>query len=314
MRFSKLVLVVLLLSSLAMPAMAADPIQALKEGVSGGIQDFFISVADSIYTYGSEAGLNDTAESEEIREEYGAGPATIYKIAAYEHDPYESETVQKMRLRTAVIAIFIFVIYVFWGAACVNLSACGMGWIDRAQYVVSETPFSEYRTILIRTFAAIMLIHYAFKFIILVNAAAVFQVMLSVVDSIQLSSEHWVMYVMMSFCYAAEMIFYGMRYLVMDFLAGTDILIGSLYAFSFSREFSLESVKYFAKVTFLQFIVVLLTAWGVAIIDEAPTLLQHSGYFALMVILVGVSIIVMFGFTRLFKTARTTFKISRGYV
>jgi len=309
MNMFKVLLVVLMLSSLAAPAMAADPIEALKEGVSGGIQDFFVSAADSVYSWGDGYGLNDTAETDQIKEEYGAGPAAVFKIAAHDYNPYESEAVQKMRLRTAVIGVFIFVIYVFYGASCVNLSCSGMGWIEKAQYVVSETPFDEYRKILIRALASILLVHYAFKLILKINIALVYQIMYSVLDSIQLSPDHWIMYCMLAICYGAELIFYAIRFLVMNLLAGSDILIGSLYSFKTTREFSIESVKYFCKVTFLQFIIVLLTSWGTAIIDEAPIWAQHSGYFALMVVLVVISAIIIFGFTRMFKTAKAvTFK------
>lgn len=112
-----MLLVVLLLIGLSVPAMAADPIEALKEGVSGGIQAFFVSAADSVYAWGA-----DTNESAEVKEEYGYTVGSVFQIAAYEHDPYESETVQEMRKRTAVIGVFIFLICVLRGFLCQSVS------------------------------------------------------------------------------------------------------------------------------------------------------------------------------------------------
>lgn len=306
MKLLHVLLVVLTLSSLAAPAMAADPIEALKEGVSGGIQDFFVSAADSIYQWGI---VENTTESEAIKNEYGAGPAAVFKIAANEHDPYESKTVQEMRKRTAIIGVFIFVIYVFYGASCVNLSCSGMGWIEKAQYVVSETPFDEYRKILIRAFVSILFVHYILKFIINFNTAAVYQIMYSVLDSILLTPDHWVMYCCMAVCYGFEMVFYAIRLLLMDVIAGSDILIGSMYSFECTREFSVETVKYFGRITLLQFIIVLLTTFGISIIDESSPAFQPVEYLALMFVLVVVSGIIVFGFSKLFKTAKVTTKV-----
>lgn len=308
MKFLKMLFVVFLLLGLTVPAMAADPIEALKEGVSGGIQAFFVDAADSIF----EWGLPATNETDQVKDEYGYAVGSVFKIAAYEHDPYESKTVQEMRKRTAVIGVFIFVIYVFYGASCVNLSCGGMGWIERAQYVYSETPFDEYRKILIRAFVSILFVHYAFKFVILFNAAAVYQIMYSVLDSIGLTQNHWIMYCMMALCYGAELVFYGMRLLLMDVIAGSDILIGSLYTFESTREFSIETVKYFARITLLQFIIVLLTTFGIAIIDESSQIWQPFEYLALMIVLFVISGIIVLGFSKLFKTAKVTARVLKG--
>lgn len=304
MKLFQVLCLLLMLSSMAMPAMGADPIEALKEGVSGGIKGFFVDAADSIFAWGGTSN-----ETEEAKELYGYDVGSIFKVAAYEHDPYESETVQKMRKETAVIGVFVFLIYIFYGAACVNLSCAGMDWIERAQYVVSETPFSEYRKTLVRTFVCIFFTHYIFKFIIKFNAATTYQTMFNVADSIQLSPDHWIMYVMMAVCYGGEFIFFGMRMLLMDLLAGSDILIGALFAYTFTRSVSIESIKYFGKITLLQFIIVLLTAFGIAIINEFPMWAQTSAYLGLLIVLFVISAILIFGFTRVFRAAKAVVRM-----
>src|SRR5664280_462404 len=112
------------------------------------------------------------------------------------------------------------------------------------------------------------------------------------------------MYCVMSVCYVAESIFFAMRMLFMDLIAGSDILIGALFAFTFSRSMALESIKYFGRITLLQFIVVLFTAFGIAIINETPQWLHYSEYAALMVILFVISVVIMMGFSKMFKTAK----------
>jgi hypothetical protein len=302
MKLFKVLILVLLLTGLSMPAMAADPIKAGEEMISGGIRAFFTDAADSVFNWGINS--NETIEA---KDKYGYSVGSVFKIAANKYDPYESETVQEMRKKTAVTGVFLFILYVFYGAACVNLSCSGMGFIERTQYVISETPLNEYKNILLKTFAAIFFTHYIFKFIILFNAAATYEIMYSVADSIQLTQDHWVMYCMMALCYGAELGFFAMRLLLMDLMAGSDILIGSLFAFAFTRELSIETVKYFGKITLLQFIIVLFTAFGIAIIGESPNW-QPLKYLCLMVVLFIISGGIMFGFSSIFKSGKVLVK------
>jgi hypothetical protein len=300
MKLVKVFVLVLMLSSFAMPAMAADPIKAMEGTITGGLKGLFVDAADSIFNYG----MNTTNETEAVKDKYGYSIGAVHKIASYKHDPYESKTVQEMRKRTAIIGVFLFIIYVFYGAACVNLSCGGAGWIERAQYVISETPFSEYKNTLLKTFGAILFTHYLFKFIILFNEAVTNQVMYDVSNSIRIVEDQWTMYFMMAFCYGGELIFYAMRILLMDLLAGSDILIGALFAFSFTRGFSIESIKYFGRITLLQFIIVLITAFGIAIIGESNSWLVMPEYLALMLVLFVISGLIMFGFSSMFKAGK----------
>lgn len=304
MKLFKVLILVLMLSSLVMPAIAADPMEAMEKTITGGITGVFVDAADSIFNYG----MNTTSETEAVKDKYGYSVGAVHKIATYDHDPYQSKTVQDMRKKTAVIGVFVFILFVFYGASCVNLSFGGSGVFERAQYIISETPFSEYKNTLLRTFGAVFFVHYLFKFIVLFNQAVTAQTMYSVVDSAQFNQGAygmWTMYFCMALCYGAELVFFGMRILLMDLLAGSDILIGALFAFSFTRSLSIESVKYFGKITLLQFILVLLTAFGMAIITESPWWLQTFEYFGMMLVLFTISAIVMFGFSRMFTVGKT---------
>jgi peptidoglycan/LPS O-acetylase OafA/YrhL len=131
--------------------------------------------------------------------------------------------------------------------------------------------------------------------------------MYSVLDAIPMSLDNWVMYLAMSVCYGLESVFFTMRIILMDLIAGSDILIGALFAFSFTREMSMETIKYFGKITLLQFIIVLLTAFGISIIESLPTG-KPLGYLCLILILVVVSGGLVFGFSRIFSASKTVIK------
>jgi hypothetical protein len=285
------------------PVQSTDKAMSLgEEMVSNGIKEFFVSIADSVFNIGGS-----TNETESVKNKYGYAIGSVFKIATYKNDPYESNTVKAMREKMAAIGVFIFILYVFYGAACVNLSCGGMGLFERVQYMISKAPIDEYKTTLIIAFGAIFFIHYIFRFIILFNQAVTTEAMYSVLDAIPLSVDNWVMYLAMSVCYGLESIFFMIRIIMMDLIAGSDILLGALFAFSFTRGLAIETVKYFAKITLLQFIIVLLTAFGISIINETAYG-QPLGYLCLIVILVIISGGIVFGFSKIFSVSKTIIK------
>jgi hypothetical protein len=276
----------------------------LTVSVKEGIKAFFVDIADSIFNIGGS-----TNETETVKNKYGYAVGSVFKIATYENDPYQSSIVKAMRDKTTVIGVFIFILYVFYGAACVNLSCGGMGLFERVQYMVTKTPIDEYKSTMIIAFGAIFFIHYIFRFILLFNQAITTEAMYSVLDAIPMTLDNWVMYLAMSVCYGLESVFFMIRIIMMDLIAGSDILIGALFAFSFTRGIAIEAVKYFAKITLLQFIIVLFTAFGISIIEELPAF-KSVGYICLILILVVVSGGIVFGFARIFSATKTAAKVA----
>lgn len=216
-----------------------------EEMISNGIKAFFTSIADSVFNIGGS-----TNETESVKNKYGYAVGSIFKIATYKNDPYTSDTVKAMREKTAVIGVFIFILYVFYGAACVNLSCGGLGLFERAQYTVSKAPIDEYKNTLIIAFGAIFFVYYIFRFITLFNQSITTEAMYSVLDAIPLSVDNWVMYLSMSICYGLESVFFMIRIIMMNLIPGSDILLGALFAFSFTRGLAIETVKYFTKITY----------------------------------------------------------------
>jgi hypothetical protein len=283
-----------------------ETINGFQKGVSEGIKGFFTDAADKIFEIGGTT--NETAE---VKDKYGYAVGSVFKIAAYENDPYKSETVQKMRLRTALIGLFIFIIFIFIGAARVNISCGEMHLVDRLQYTITQSvsSFSQYKDDMIIGLAAIIGVHYFFWFIISFNAAITTATMYSVLESIPFDIDNWVMYCAMAICYGFESIFFGLRIILQDLIAGSDILIGALFAISFTRVFAWELVKYFSRITVMQFIIVLLTSFGISIIGEYK-FLESFGYFCLIIILILISGGIIFGFRSLFSASRS---IVRGH-
>jgi hypothetical protein len=103
MRFLPAVLLFFLLLNLVIPAMAVDPVVAGEHMVSGGIKDFFVSGADSLYAGGngtiSSNALNNSSTDAAVDNKYGTVVGSVYTIASFKHDPYTSKTVQSMRER-----------------------------------------------------------------------------------------------------------------------------------------------------------------------------------------------------------------------
>ncbi len=324
MKLAKVLIVLLLLSSTVMPVMAADPVQAVEQAVKNGFIDVFVSGADSLteqspnnYSYDTGKSTSNSTPvdnySEQVaavNEKYGPSVSTIYMMSAYNHDPYQSPTVKAMRLKTALIGLFLFVLYVFWGAAVVNFS-CGahISLAERAHYVYTNTPISEYIHGLIRAFIGILFIHYFFKFVILLNSGLTLVSMGDVLNAVQVTKHQWVLYCIMDVGCWIESLFIGMRILAMDLIAGCDILLGAIAGTRPGLKFSKSMVWYFCKITLLQCILVSFSAFGLAIVNESPGWLQVPEYLGLLIILFGISLVIMLGFTKAFSTGK---KLARG--
>lgn len=322
MKAAKVIVLALLLSSLLVsPALAANPAEVVTGAVKDALIGFFTDGADSVdfsadpnssYYYDTGApATNSTAVDEyservaAVQNKYGPSVSSIYILSAYNNDPYKSPTVQKMRMRTAVIGIFFFLIFIFGGGAIVNFSSCkGMAFMERAQYTYTHTPFTEYKNGLIRAFLGILFIHLLFKFIITINYGITETQISSVLDAVAVTKHQWIVYCVIHFGFALEAVFIGMRIMAMDFLAGMDILIGALASWKFSTRFSKELVYYFARITFLQAALVFLSAFGLGIISESPGWAQVFMYIGLIVILLVISGIIVFGFKKALKTGK----------
>ncbi len=101
-----------------------------------------------------------------------------------------------------------------------------------------------------------------------------------------------------------ESLFIGMRILAMDLIAGCDILLGALAVTRSGLKFSKSMVWYFCKITLLQCILVSFSAFGLAIVNESPGWLQVPEYLGLLIILFGISLVIMLGFTKAFSTGK----------
>jgi hypothetical protein len=280
----------------------AGATEAFESAVSNGIKAFFVNIADTLFNVGGTSNV-----TEAVKNDKGYVIGSVFKVATYKNDPYNNKTVQDMREKTSLIGIFLFVIIVFFGGARTALSCGNVNILDRIEQSFKKSPLSAYKDNLIIGFVAIFFVHYGFKFLIMLNDALTVQSMYGSLDLISFNLDNWVMYFAMSVCYAVELSFFVMRILVQDLLSGSDILIGSLFALETTREAGFTIVKYFAKVTFLQFIIVLLTSFGIAII-ESSDFAKPLGYIVLTICLAVISAGLMFGFTAVFKTSKTAIK------
>lgn len=282
----------------------SDPV----ENVKNGIKAFFIDLANAVYkiVFGDET-------IQQINEEYGYGAATVYRIAGAELDPYDTKAVQKMRWDTAFIGLFAFICSILIIGIKVNLSAASMGAIDRMIYTVTQTvsTFGQFRDNLIIAIAGIIGIHYVLKFVVMLNNAMTAGIMTSALQYIPLDLDNWVVYFIMAFCYLFESFFYGLRFILMGLISGADILLGGLFAFPVMRPFVIETVKYFTRITFMQFIVVFVTFFGITLIDEI-TIFKTGACICLTVVILVISGVIVFGFTNLFKVTKTAVRFKRG--
>ena len=182
-----------------------------------------------------------------------------------------------------------------------------MGAIDRMIYTVTQTvsTFGQFRDNIIIAIAGIIGIHYILKFVVMLNNAMTAGIMTSALQYIPLDLENWVVYFIMAFCYLFESFFFGLRFILMGLISGADILLGGLFAFPVMRPFVIETVKYFTRITFMQFIVVFVTFFGITLIDEILFMFKAHACICLTIVILVISGVIVFGFSNLFKVTKT---------
>jgi hypothetical protein len=138
--------------------------------------------------------------------------------------------------------------------------------------------------------------------ILLLNKVLTQMVMVGVLPSIAPTPDNLVLYFMMGLTYLVMSFFFWIRFFTINLVTGFALFIGVAYIISnFTRRVSVWIMKFFISMVFMQFVIVLVTAWGVQSIEGAEDMgfisLNHSitAYIALMILLVFIAVVIMVG-------------------
>jgi hypothetical protein len=268
------------------------------DGVSKGLDNWVTDLCDGMMNTGIEF-QNESAIS--------GNPVSgkIFDIATYTYDPFQNTAVHNaMKLSFEMWGVFMLM-YILGGYILVNLKNM---WPDGARAVTyitginTESSLKKYVQNIFIGFAVVLFAYLAIYTILLLNKVLTQMVMVGVLPSIAPTPDNLVLYFMMGLTYLVMSFFFWIRFFTINLVTGFALFIGVAYIISnFTRRVSIWIMKFFISMVFMQFVIVLVTAWGVQSIEGAADMgfisLNHSisVYIALMILLVLIAAVMMVG-------------------
>jgi hypothetical protein len=283
---------------LLLPAACAGGPDIIANGVTSGLTDWITDLSDSMMStavsYQNESAMIDN-------------PITggIFFVASYTYDPYQNESVRTMIEISALIWFFFMVIYAFAGYILINIkNSCphGSQAIAYITGINTESGMNQYIQNILLGLGILLFSHAAIYITLLLNTILTKLVMLDILASIAPTPDNIVLYFMMGVSYLLMSFFFWIRFFTINLFAGFALAIGVAYILSnFTRRISVWCMKFFISMVFMQFIIVLVTSWGISCIQGAhdmgflPLSNQVTAYTALMILLVGIGFVMLIG-------------------
>lgn len=270
----------------------------VREGVSSGLSDWVINLCDGMINTGIGF-QNESATAD------NHVTGKIFEIATYTYDPFQNTAVQNaMKLSFEMWGAFMLM-YVLGGYILVNLKNVWPVGAQAVTYITginTESSLKNYIQNIFIGFAVVFFAYLAIYIILLLNKILTQMVMVGILPSVAPTPDNLVLYFMMGTTYLVMAFFFWIRFFTINLVTGFALFIGVAYILSnFTRRVSVWIMKFFISMVFMQFVIVLVTAWGVYFIEGAADMGflvldgSISAYVALMILLVLIAVVMMIG-------------------
>jgi hypothetical protein len=296
--FSIALLIPITIPLILLPSACADGPEIIASGVTSGLTDWITDLSDSMIS----TAVSYQNESTNIDNPVTGG---IFYVASYTYDPYQNESVLTMIELSAIIWFFFMVIYAFSGYILINIKNIWPHGSQAIAYITginTESSLNKYIQNILLGLGILLFSHVAIYITLLLNTILTKLVMLDILASIAPTPDNIVLYFMMGVCYLIMSFFFWIRFFTINLFTGFALAVGVAYILSnFTRRISVWCMKFFISMVFMQFVVVLVTSWGISCIQGAhdmgflPLSNQVTAYTALMILLVGIGFVMLTG-------------------
>ena len=283
--------VVILFSST--PITSAGLSDSASTAISNGIENFFVSLADSIFDM-SFSGFDDTEGNGTV--------GYIYNIASYTPNPFESPVVQDLINWSKSIFASAYPILLLCAFIAVLLTHYKTGALQQIEQITGVKVGTKSNMLARKAIDGIIVAMFMYIFIYFVltlNDILTKSVMGGIIDSVAPTPDNIILYIMMAICYLFMWIFFILRILVLYLFCGFALVIGFCLLIDFTKETAISICTYFVQIVFFQFITVLYFATCVLIIKEVTHPLdiycQRMMYTVMLLGGVYIAIKMMFG-------------------
>ena len=261
----KYLLLIFVLLCLITPALASPVGDAAQTAIAGGMEQFFIDLADSIFEM-SFSGYDDTE---------GNGTAGyIYNIASYTPDPLGSPAVQGAISWSKSVFQAAYPILLLCAFLAVLLTHYKTNTLQQVEQITGVHVGNKSNILARKAIDGIIVAVFMYLFIYFVftiNNILTKAVMSGIIDSVAPSPDNIILYFMMAVCYLVMAFFFAIRTLFLYLFCGFALVIGFCLLIDFTKETAISMCTYFVQITFFQFITVGYFSASILIIKEITT-------------------------------------------
>ena len=281
-----LLVVVILLSSTSIASAGLS--DAASTAISNGIENFFISAADSMF---------DMAISGFDKSEGVGTKGYIYNIASYTPDPMKSAPVQDCISWSKDIFKAAYPILLLCAFLAVLATHYKTGALQQLEQITGVNVGSKSNILARKAIDGIIVAVFMYIFIYFVftlNNILTKAIMGGIIDSVAPSPDNFILYFMMALCYLVMGFFFSLRILVLYLFCGFALVIGFCLLIDFTKETAIGVCTYFVQTVFFQFIIVAYFSVSILIIKTVTPTLPYSteGTMYLVMLLGGVYIAI----------------------
>lgn len=293
MKLSRAVVLVLIVLIGSTSVASAGLSAAASTAISVGIEYFFISAADNIFSM-SFGGYDDSAD-------YGP-VGYIYNIASCTIDPMKYDITLDFIAYSKSIFMEAYPILLLCAFMAVLLTHYKTNALQTFEQVTGVHIGNKSNILARKAIDGIIVAVFMYTFIFFVftlNNILTKSVMINIIDVISPSPDNFILYFMMALSYFFMGIFFSLRTLILFLFCGFALIIGLCLLIDFTKESAIGLCAYFVQTVFFQFFIVLYFSACILIIKAItnPILPDGERTMYLVMLLGGVylAIRMMFG-------------------
>lgn len=232
--------------------MSLNPVDALSEGVTSGINNFAIGLGNDMVNANS---TNSTFDGK-----------LIVNIATFTYNPFHDPAVQNALKESALLYVLFVIAFILIGGSYVQISRLRTTREFLGMKIGAGGSLSSFYKSVFGLIMYAPLVPFLMWLVLLFNYILCQLIMQGAISSLLFTPENLFMYLSICCIYAMLMGAFAFRTLVIGLCVGYCLLIIVLYIIPFTKKIGEGLLRYFVIIVFMQPVLLLLTCMGIEII------------------------------------------------
>lgn len=258
--------------------------QAGADMVNLGINAWLTSTADTIINF-ADGATNSTRSP---------GQMALFHMVTYDYNPFDNPGIISTIQSTAIIFLFLFVIFVFAGLAYIVIHSRFPGMAQAVDYTIFQDKGFDYMEYLKTLGTVISFIVFGFTAVwtmMLISKTISEMMTAAALDTLVTSSQSGIVYLVMAIAYLLLSIFMAIRILGISIITSLLLVLFAAWQFHTIRNLVSMVFVYFGILIFMQPILIAIASIGIMSIEWIGN--TTAGYFSVFFLYFGLIIMLV---------------------